>query len=173
MKEVWKKVVGASDYEISNLGRVRSNRRTDRGFTDYIMKPKTDKGGYLTIPSMYKDDGSVKTVKIHRLVAESFIENKYNLPQVNHIDGDKTNNSVSNLEWCTAKENFKHAKNNGLRPTGEEHGRHKLTWNDVRYIRKYCVKGSKEYGVNALGKKLGVTPRVITLILRNEIWREI
>lgn len=172
MNEIWKTIENYSDYEVSSLGRIRSNKRKAVGIVGYVLKPKVDKGGYLTIPTMYRDDGKIKTLKVHRLVAQAFIDNPNNYPQVNHRDGDKTNNNVDNLEWCTHKQNFKHAKEHGLRPKGEEHGRHKLTWDDVNYIREHHKKGDKEFGANGLARKFGVTPRVITLIMRNEIWNK-
>ena len=167
--EIWKTIPNFSSYEASNLGRVRS-LLTVRNGQPLIMKTKVDKGGYLTIPTMHHDNGSVKTTKVHRLVAYAFIPNPKNNPQINHKDGNKLNNTVDNLEWITHKENFIHATNHGLRPIGEEHGRHKLTWEQVDYIRNIYKKGDKEFGTNGLARKFGVTPRVITLIMRNEIW---
>jgi hypothetical protein len=164
--EIWKPCVGYEwNYEVSNLGRVRS---IGKGI---ILKTKIDKGGYETIPSMYDINRNVKTVKVHRLVALAFIPNPRNVAQVNHKDGDKLNNRVENLEWCTHKENFIHAKLHGLRPKGEDHGRHKLTWNDVNYIRRVHCKGDLIFGAKALAEKFNVTPRVISLIIRNEIWK--
>lgn len=169
MIEVWRKIPNFSTYEVSNLGRVRS-WHTFVNHEPLIMKTKLDRGGYITVPTMYNDLGLVKSTKVHRLVAMAFIPNPDNKPQVNHKDGDKTNNSVENLEWVTHKENFIHATATGLRPIGEEHGRHKLSWQDVNYIRSNYIKGSNIYGTNALAKRFGVTPRLITLIMRNEIW---
>ena len=124
MKEVFKKVIFRNEvsdvYEVSNLGRVRSvdryNHSTGRNqsgsyetaqfIKGRFLKPMKDRGGYLYVNLAYK--GKYKSVKIHRLVATSFIDNPNNLPAVNHIDEDKTNNKVSNLEWVTIKENNKY-----------------------------------------------------------------
>lgn len=171
MIEIWRKIPNFSTYEVSNFGRVRSWNKLVN-YEPLIMRTKVDKGGYVTISTMYNDFGQVKTTKVHRLVAITFIPNPDNKPQVNHIDGNKTNNCVENLEWVTHKENFIHATSNGLRPIGEEHGRHKLTWDDVNYIRSVYIKGSNVFGTNALAKTFGVTPRLITLIMRNEIWNK-
>ena len=87
-------------YEVSNLGRVRRNGR--------ILKPTNDRGGYLFV-NLCKN-GTRKTVKIHRLVAYAFLPNPQNLPQINHIDEDKTNNAVDNLEWCDSKYNVNYSQ---------------------------------------------------------------
>ena len=106
--EVWKDVVGFEGlYKVSNKGNVysvgrrdlRGNRRRGR-----MLKPKYNGSGYLTV-NMYKN-GKPKTRTVHRLVAETFLPNPNDLPQVNHRDEDKDNNNVENLEWCDSKYNI-------------------------------------------------------------------
>ena len=89
-------------YEVSNLGRIRRNGK--------ILKPSKSNWGYLKLV-LFKN-GTRKTVLVHRLVAYAFIPNPQNLPQINHKDEDKTNNSVDNLEWCDNKynANYSHSK---------------------------------------------------------------
>jgi hypothetical protein len=98
------------------------------------IKPYLSKHGYLRI-SIY-EDSKYKRVFLHRLIAEKFIPNINNLPCVNHIDGDKKNNNISNLEWCSYSHNNKHAYRIGLnkRKPGEKSHRHVLKENQVKYI---------------------------------------
>lgn len=97
-------------YQVSNIGRVRSfNNRASK---ERILKPYLNKRkGYLYV---FLSGKNKKNVRINRLVAEAFIPNIDGLPQVNHLDTNKLNNCVSNLEWCTGSENMKHAYKNGL-----------------------------------------------------------
>ena len=103
--EVWKKIAGNPNYIVSNTGRVRRHTASrDRSLRDRDGYPAVD---------LYQN-GERKTVRVHRLVAETFIPNPDNKPEVNHIDGNKYNNDVSNLEWVTSRENCRHAWDNGL-----------------------------------------------------------
>ena len=108
MKEIWKPIHGYEDrYEVSNLGRVASLRYA-RGGNRKILKQSVNTWGYSQV-TLSKD--KVKTnVTVHRLVADAFIENLNNLPQINHIDEDKSNNCVDNLEWCDSLHNINHGK---------------------------------------------------------------
>lgn len=109
--EIWKKVPGyEAFYEVSSLGRVRSFPRIMRKmeglemkefvYQGRVLKPARDRKGYLSV-RLY-GSGRRMDVKVHRLVAMAFIPNPSNLPQINHKDEDKGNNSVQNLEWCDA-----------------------------------------------------------------------
>ena len=106
--ELWKEVAGTNGkIEVSSQGRVRSNLRNER-----ILKPTKDAKGYLRLRITV--DRVKYSYKVHRLVAQAFIPNPDNKPQVNHIDGNKANNSVNNLEWVSNKENAQHAIRTGL-----------------------------------------------------------
>lgn len=104
-KELWKDIKGYEGlYQVSNLGNVYSNISKKK------LKPRIKIHSYLGVV-LYNNE-VVKHYSIHRLVAEVFIQNPENKPQVNHIDENKTNNMVSNLEWVTAKENCNHGTRN-------------------------------------------------------------
>lgn len=103
--EKWKNIGSNPNYIVSNTGRVRRKGNNK----DHSMR---DTKGYLTT-DLYRN-GKRKKARVHRLVAEEFVPNPYNKPEVNHKDGDKHNNNASNLEWVTKKENCRHAWNNGL-----------------------------------------------------------
>lgn len=95
--EIWKNIVGYNGkYQISNLGRVRHN--------ETILKPYPNSCGYLRV-GLYKE-GKYRKELVHRLVADVFIDNPYNLPVVNHKNEDKEDNRATNLEWATIKENM-------------------------------------------------------------------
>ena len=117
-KEVWKNIKGYEGlYQISNLGNVKSFKNKN----EKLLKPQADKNGYLRLG--LRKENNRKFYSIHRLVAQHFIDNPSNKKQVNHIDGDKTNNVVSNLEWVNPVENTQHAWNNGLCETCRESSR--------------------------------------------------
>ena len=179
MVETFKPIKGYEGlYEVSNLGRVLSlPKRVDRGkchrnYTERIKALGADTKGYLRV-SLSKE-GVNKTHKVHRLVAEAFIDNPNNLPQVNHIDGNKSNNCVDNLEWCTHSENQLHAYKTGLNSNAGEHNpAHKLTEQDVKYIRANYKRRDKINGVKALAKKFNVDRHTITRIVNGTHWKEV
>lgn len=106
MEEIWKPIKGfESKYEISNLGRLKNIR------TNHILKMTNQYGDYFSI--ILYDETHKKYTRIHRLVAEHFIDNPNNYPCVNHKDMNKQNNCVDNLEWCTYSHNTKDAINKG------------------------------------------------------------
>ena len=116
-----------------------------------------------------------KRVLVHRIIAITFIPNPDNLPQINHKDGNKINNNIDNLEWCTRSYNLVHAYKNGLekKMLGENHCSHKLTEDDVRYIRKNYIKRDSEYGATALAKKFNVDRTTILNVYNRKTWRHI
>lgn len=106
--EKWRDIEGFPGYQVSNLGRVRSFRKGK----PRILKPNS--GGRTGYPYIgIYCDGKIYTKKIHRLVATAFIQNPDNLPIVNHIDGNRENARLENLEWCSQSRNIVHAFNTG------------------------------------------------------------
>lgn len=120
MKEVWRDVKDYEGYyQVSNKGRVKSLDRKVKGKNNstitkksMIRKLQTSHKGYKVV--RLQKQGVAKHCQVHRLVLQAFRGNKNNKPQVNHIDCNKTNNDINNLEWATAQENMDHAKTNNL-----------------------------------------------------------
>lgn len=173
MKEIWLKIKDYDGmYEISNLGRIKSLKRN----SERILSLTKDRYGYLGVRLC--KNGIMKRFKVHRLVAEYFIDNPNNLFEVNHIDGNKENNVVDNLEWSTRSQNLKHAfklklkkgTGGGGKSYGEKNGNHKLSVKDVQEIRKKYVFKSKTHGSTALAKEYGVNKKTILSILHNKSW---
>ena len=116
MTEVWKDIEGYEGlYQVSNLGRVKSlpkKTKNQYSYKEIMLKQNKDKDGYLIVNLTKNKKG--KTYKVHRLVAFAFIPKIKNKEIINHKDGNKQNNSVDNLEWCTNRENIIHAFKNNL-----------------------------------------------------------
>jgi len=118
MKELWKDIKDFEGfYQISNLGIIKSLSRTantyygSRHVRERVLKQNPDKDGYLTV--CFSKNNKIKKIKIHRLVATYFVDNPNKLPQVDHIDENKTNNADSNLRWVVNLQNTNnyHSKN--------------------------------------------------------------
>lgn len=109
-KEIWKRIKDFPDYEISNWGRVKSYKRDK--INGRILKTPPGNNGYAQVNIYNPDSKKMKHFHIHRLVAESFIPNPENKEHVNHIDENKLNNYVGNLNWMTPKENNNHGTHN-------------------------------------------------------------
>ncbi len=135
MQEIWKDIEGYEGlYQVSNLGRTKSLKRK---FVkeEKILTYTKNKKGYLQV-SLAKN-GKTKTERVNRLVAKTFIPNPKNLPQVNHIDGNKLDNSIENLEWCDCKYNINEAWKIGLNKKrfGRENNR-------SRKVEQYDLNGN-------------------------------
>lgn len=165
MKEIWKDIDGYKDYQVSNMGRLKSlkfNRET-------ILKQGVQNCGYRNI-QLYNDRVR-KGLLVHRLVAIAFVPNPENKAQVNHINGIKTDNNSNNLEWCTASYNLEHAKKEKLNKChSESHYRAMLTNDQVVEIRKMLENGLKPSVVASMfNQKVGN----IYKIKNYQIWKRV
>lgn len=153
--EEWRDCVGFEDrISVSSLGRLYSK------LSDKLLKTVIHKNGYELI-SIKPDGkyGKCKTLRVHRMVAEAFIPNFDNLPYVNHKDGNKANNVVSNLEWVTASQNAIHAIEYGLtKPPKNEFC---LSPEQHVLIAYHYIPYCKNNGYRALARKLGVSHSVV------------
>lgn len=161
-------IVGfAGKYTISDRGHVRSRRR--QGSDGRVLKPQIN-NGYLRVS--LRDGAKRKFYYVHQLVAVAFLGNPDGKPCVNHIDGNKLNNAVENLEWCTYSENMKHAVENGLNHVpglrGDAHPHAKLSSFEVRAIREAHAEGVSAID---LSRDYGVTPKQIHNIISGKHWR--
>lgn len=153
--EQWKTIPSHNRYEASNEGRIRNTITGNiigGGFNKRYLRAKVDR----------------KLHSIHRLVAEAWIENPNNKPEVNHINGNKHDNKVSNLEWVTAYENNLHARINGLcvGPNNSEKSKlSKLDNETIRYIKSIHKPYTKEFGTSTLAKTYGVSQAWLSTIL--------
>jgi DNA-binding NarL/FixJ family response regulator len=138
-----KQIIGFENYWITDNGEVFNYR--GKGKTKRFIKVITKKEGYLQVPISINSTGKQKQFYVHRLVAQHFIENSLNISCVNHKDGNKKNNNVTNLEWCTHKENSVHAFSNNLVKItkGENHHLAKLTKKQVIEIMEALKNGAK------------------------------
>ena len=176
MKEKWKIIEGFPKYLISNKGRIK------------ILSTLEDKKVFV------KDDGYIATTLVngkqsykyvHRLVAEAFVKNKHNKPQVNHINGIKGDNRAENLEWVTPSENIRHAIDTGLLKykkkeeeikkskysKGEKISSSKLSPEEVIEIR--VLWEYREYKQTELADMFNVDPRTINDVITRKQWKHI
>lgn len=177
MEEIWKDIPDYEGmYQVSNDGNVKSLPKMGKGhkmihrLTGVIMSPSKGRSGYYGV-SLMKNDKK-KRIEIHRLIAITFIPNPADKPQVNHKDGDKLNNRVSNLEWCTGSENCKHCLLNGLRKTarGVNKPNSRFTEQDVIDIKTRLLNLESQA---TIAKIYSVNPCIIQNINSGRPWKHI
>lgn len=169
--ECWAPVASYEDtYEVSSLGRVRRRARSTvdragrlRAWGERLLNPSVRRNGYRAL-MLSRSDVKVNAY-VHHLVAHAFIGPRPPGMWINHIDGDKLNNRVENLEYVTVTENNRHAFRTGLQPTGESRAHTRLRDEEVRAIRRAVADG-KGYG--ELAEAYGVTAEHVSLIARGK-----
>ncbi len=159
--EVWKPVVGYEGlYEVSSLGNVKG---VDRILSNgHCWNGKRLKGGKFSNGYDFvclRKNGVARNELVHRLVAQSFIPNPIDCKVVNHIDGDKSNNRLENLEWITHSENQEHAVKIGLRRT-------KLSKKILEYVKEQVAKGRSQQDIS---EELGVSQVLISQALLGKL----
>jgi hypothetical protein len=172
--EIWKGLIYngrdlSEYYEISNYGKLLGKRRNK------LVTLQADPKGYFCFIGTFGSNNDRKTIKIHRAVAETFIPNLENKPQVNHKDGNKQNDYVGNLEWCTPKENSQHAYKNNLvnmtNRSGTSHYLSRLTDEDIRTIRSLYIEIEGQTR-KQLAKRFGVSRSCIERITKNITYKD-
>lgn len=161
--EIWKPIQGFDSYLVSNIGRVMR-----LGGKVHAMNKSSD--GYIRA-TFRTSRTQCTTKKVHRLVAIAFIPNPNNYPSVNHIDGNKENNAVWNLEWCTHKMNMKHAADTGLTARGVKCNKSKLTESQIHAIRQIYDAGLSSQ--RSLAAKYKVAKNAIKMIVNRKSWKHI
>lgn len=175
-EEIWKDIIGYEGlYQVSNFGRVKSLDRMTNGPNGClipkpgkIIKQRPTKWGYMKVKLSKKS--VFKHPTVHRLVAIHFIPNPENKPQVNHIDCDRKNNNLINLEWCTPKENQKHALENGRYLIGERSVNAVLTDELVVAIKILISRGMQQKDI---AKELFINAPSISRINIKKTWKHI
>lgn len=170
-------------FEVSTMGRLRNAKNKK------IYSLHAGRNDYLQICTTIC--GVYKNIRVHRCVAETFLPNPFELEIVNHIDGNKRNNQVSNLEWCSREYNYEHALDMELidpintwrfasdshygQYRGSNNGMSKLTEQDVQYIRENYIPKGKGQKCNRkeLAEYFGVSVGLISRIVKNEIWTHV
>lgn len=177
-EELWKDIEGYEGiYQISTLGRVKRLESTllykgkyPRKWREKLLSQNTTNAGYKKCH--ISKDGKTKTPNIHRLVASAFIDNSLGLPCVNHLDGNKENNSADNLEWCSYKENTKHAIESGLMGVdGFENPSAKLDRNEVNRIKRLYRTG--KFSQRKLSIVFGVSQNTIKNVVKGNTYKNV
>lgn len=156
-------IPGFEDYLIGDDGTVISLKN---GLRKILKQNKIKNGYYVVYPS---ENGKKTALYVHKIVAETFLTNPNDLPVVNHKDGDKSNNSVGNLEFTTYSKNNEHAYRTGLKPSGENFYNAKLTEVQAREIKRLGKYGTFQ----EIADRYGVTKATIRDIIVGRTWKNI
>lgn len=177
MKEIWKDIKDYEGlYQVSNLARIKSSSKEAKpgkgngARAEQFIKIQTSDFGYHFVE--LRKNGERKTCQLHRLIAQAFIPNTFNKREVNHISGNKVDNRIENLEWCTRSENMIHAHRTGLKSEkGEKNSRATLKDWMIPEIRSLWRTG--KYMQKDIAKLYNTTPIVISKIITFRTWNHI
>ena len=168
--EQWQPIPGYEEvYEASNLGNIRSNR--NKRHYGKQLKAYVNKKGYRVIHLCL--DGVEKSHKVNRLIAKTWIPNPNTAPEVNHIDGNKENDAITNLEWCTRSENMIHAYRTGLqqKKLGEDVPWSVLTEELVLAIRSTAATTTMYH--KDIAAMYNVNQSTITRVINRKTWKHV
>lgn len=180
--EIWNPVHGYEEYyAVSNFGRIKSltgKRPSKTHRNGYLFKNKE-----TLIKNQIRNDyysftasvcGKLKNMKIHRYIAMAFIPNPENKPCINHIDGNKLNNSLDNLEWCTRSENTNHSLYVLGKNIGEKSGTAKITKDTAIKIKElYKNRVALDLSLKGIAKQCGTTDKNVWIIGNNLSWKDV
>lgn len=156
-------IPGHERYEINSDAIIRN------ATTKTIKKQYLNSIGYLMVSFSYKNKS--RPLRVHRLLASAFIPNPDGLPHINHKDGNKTNNTIGNLEWCTHAENMTHAFKTGLaNNTGIKNGMAKLSESKAKQAKEWLKQGYSQYRI---ARNLGVSRSAILKIKLGKTWNHV
>lgn len=151
-------------YSVTKEGKIFGNKRNK------FLRQRTNRAGYLVV-NLSKNN-ILKTLAVHRITAQTFLDNPENKRTVNHKNGNKSNNNINNLEWCTDSENQKHSYRTGLNKSiGENHFRSNLTEKEVLEIRR-LLKETKITQMK-LSKMFNVATGTVSNIKTRKTWKYI
>lgn len=181
MKEIFKTIPSFPDYEVSNFGRVKTKSRKIRYVHAKSKKELFRQSNCRFLKEQFNNltgykfyqlylDKKMHNKTVHKLVADAFLEKEKDKDYINHIDGNKHNNCVENLEWCTNEYNHEHAIRTGLKAKGEKIGSSKLNTTSVHAIKYFLNKG---YSHSELSIAFNISRPTITLISNCKIWKHI
>lgn len=166
-REEWRIVKNYPNYAVSDFGRVKRLTTITNGKAGRILKT-TLQIGYPRLV-LCNENGN-KSIFVHRLVADAFIVVVDGKPEVNHIDGDRSNPKLENLEWCSRQENTRHSYKSGFQnAAGENNGQSVLTWDKVAEIREICSDPNRP-SFPKIGKLFGVTESAIRSVFYMKTW---
>lgn len=176
MEEIWEGIIYQGKdfsefYEVSNNGDIRNTK------TKIIKKFTLSKTGYLQFIGGLGSRTKRKTFRVHRCVVETFLPRVEQKLQINHKDGNKFNNCLDNLEWCTAKENVQHAWDMGLCDkdaiSGVNNSNSKLVLEDIVFIKENYKPYDKNFGTRGLAKRFNVSHQILSSLLMGKTYKNI